>query len=116
VNRLTVGDLSPLACSAVKVRDRLGRRDPYRLLVGLPGIRHVASWGVRIREVPAAYWSLDGTTAVIACMCGQTPGAVALESLTECDCGRYFFFDGEIVWALGAPDPEASDKSPESPA
>jgi hypothetical protein len=96
----------------IDLPDRLNRKDLKRILTGVPGADIVAQWGVRIREVPGDYWSLDDQTAVIACPCGETPAALALSALTECACGRFFFFDGSNVWALGAPADAAAQEEP----
>jgi hypothetical protein len=95
--------------------DRLGRKDPRILMSGLPGVAMMASWGVRVRKVPAAFWSLDGNAAVVSCPCGGSPQPVALEPVVDCECGRFFFFDGQDVWAFATPSTESDPEEEISP-
>lgn len=97
----------------IDLPDRLDRRDLRPVLGGLSASTLMASWGVRLREVPGDYWNLDDQTAVIACPCGESPMALALAPLTECSCGRFFFFDASNVWVLGSPTPpEPENETP----
>ena len=88
-------------------RDRLGRKALHRLspftLLGV-----AATAGVRSRVVPPEYWraASDANTgepqALIDCPCGHAT-AVPLAVLTDCECGRTFFYGGPQVLVYGGP-------------
>lgn len=114
---LRVHELTEQGLMAIPGIDRLGRRDLRRVMTGVAGFSHMASWGVRVRRVPGPYWGLDGVRAIVACPCGETPAVVALEPAVGCVCGRHFFFDGSDVWAMATPssgEPAVSEPEPES--
>lgn len=81
--------------------DALGRKQPKR--VGLIEVLRALPWmmGVFERRVPPEFYALEGDVAVVACQCKtEQPPRVPFNVVTRCDgegCGRWFFFDGDVV-------------------
>lgn len=113
---------------------RLGDSTEMGVLSGIGWANYWAALGVTPKLVPPEFWALDvrdtGTieindssgrdlpvivpVAVVACPCGHEPQATKLAMPVECraqrpsTCPRYFFFDGENVYAFNSPKPPAS--------
>jgi hypothetical protein len=80
----------------------LHRLSPWTLL----GV--AATAGVPFRVVPRDYWHAasdvrtQSAQVLIDCVCG-TATLVEMVTLTECGCGRTFFYAGPEVLAYGGP-------------
>jgi hypothetical protein len=90
--------------SYARYEDRVGRKylhkmPPTRFLSYLPpGAIHV---------IPGEFWSEDVNDdgyaeAVIACPCHRTP-RVEIGRLSECECGRFFYYVGSEVMVGNSP-------------
>lgn len=103
-----VADVRPEYADTVRHRDRLGREEGH-WMGGLTYATCGAQWGVGCKKVPGDFWTLDITDdgfpcAIVACPCGGTPAVETLGPQVACgDCARYFFYDGESVWAFNSP-------------
>lgn len=96
---------------------KLGDVSEMGVLSGIGWSGYLAELGIPLRPVPPEFWTLDADeagepVAVIACPCGHDPHTPKLHSPVECQarrpstCPRYFFFDGENVYAFNSPKPE----------
>lgn len=91
---------------------RIGHRSEPRVLSLLDYNR--ATQGLLLaqfdREVPAEFWSLDSTAAIVACPCGEDAHAQA-GIPHACDgeaCGRAYLFTGRVVRVAFSPVGQAS--------
>lgn len=99
-----MADLRPAIGDTLPEFDRLGRQQPRRF-GALTYANLCAEVGIGRKEVPGDFWTLtltddDFPSAEVACQCGETPNVEAMAPFVECGCGRWFFFDGEDVWAF----------------
>lgn len=59
------------------------------------------------REVPAEFVTTTEGEHSVKCLCGATP-ELPLGRLVNCDCGRWFLFDGRAVHVALGPKREES--------
>lgn len=97
-------------------QDRIGaRRDmPRRLSFvmmadGVPGLATQFS-----RTIPAEFWSLDGSTATIACPCGEEPRSEDGCPIV-CACERAYLYDGQDVRVAFGPNHEPAPEDTDEP-
>jgi hypothetical protein len=113
-----VADVRPEYAASVPDKDRLGRREGH-WFGGLTYATLAAQIGVGCKKVPGDFWSLDITDdgypcAMVACPCGSTPAVEPFGPQMPCGgCERYFFYDGENVWAYNSPTPVAEVPEPQ---
>lgn len=101
-----MGDVRPEILESLPGFDLLGRTQP-RGMGGLTYANLCAEVGVGFKQVPGDFWTLTTTAdgfplAEVACQCGETPSPEPLAPMVECACHRWFFFDGENVWAFNS--------------
>jgi hypothetical protein len=110
--------------------DRIGRPQTYMKRMG-HGIGF-ALWmaeHVPPKLVPPQFWILNTDSegdqvADVSCPCKHMPTVPILGAITPChpepvegcDCERYFFFDGQNVWAFNSPTPTAKESPAEEAA
>lgn len=90
-------------------RQTLRRLSPFTL-VGV-----AAQGGVRIRSVPAEFWSSDteedGTEiGLVSCPCGAIP-RLELLAIVDCECQRTYFHGVKEIWSLNVPSGRESGES-----
>lgn len=81
---------------------RAVQRDPRRLDFAMmaravPGLAQQFT-ELPAKPVPPEFWQLEVDEAVIACPCGVEPH-VRIQTISTCECGRMFVFDGDEVRA-----------------
>jgi hypothetical protein len=95
---------------------KFGNASEMGILDGIGWANFCAERGIKPKVVPSEFWALDADgrgdpLAIISCPCGNQPLVKALAAPIECraedDCERYFFFDGENVFAFNSPKPES---------
>lgn len=85
----------------------LGRR-PFKPILPI-AFRHLVRLGVPMTQVPSDYWRAatriadQCPVAALACVCGAQHLVGEGEFPAECECARWFYFDGTLVWSLNSP-------------
>lgn len=90
--------------------DRVGRAHLHKISV-MRFLQHLPPEAMT--AIPSPFWSTDVndegfTEAVISCPCHETP-RVELGRLSECTCGRIFYFIGSDVLVGYLADPHNAE-------
>lgn len=61
------------------------------------------------RKIPDEFWTLAGDDEVtVCCPCGHSPDATRMLPV-QCDCDRWFLYDGDVVRVARYPAADAAE-------
>lgn len=93
----------PDVADALLKTDDHDRRLPAPLS-GFQWVQKLLEWGMPYRQVPREHWEpkphRDGDHAMVRCVCGEGRDVSLGAYPTRCECERWFFYDGTVVWCL----------------
>lgn len=91
----------------MKKKDLLGRQVPRLAFNFATLMRSIPGWADQWRRIPDEFWAESVTDerysiATVACPCGHEP-AIEAGQMSDCECGRYYFFTGSGVLVANSP-------------